>query len=190
MDIIVGVTGASGSCYGKRLLEVLAASGHRCHLIVTAAAEAVIGHELGEQAAKWPALLSEVGAVTFWKNSDLFAPFCSGSNPADAMAIVPCSMGTLSRIASGSAESLLTRSADVCLKERIPLILVVRETPVSLIHLENMTRVARAGGVILPASPGFYHRPETLGDIVDHVVGKILDNLGISHNLFSKWGSE
>ena len=99
-------------------------------------------------------------------------------------------MGTLGRVASGTADSLLARAADVCLKERVPLVLAVRETPLNLIHIENMARVARAGGVILPASPGFYHRPRDIGDLVDHLVGKILDAIAVEHGLFTRWGDQ
>lgn len=187
MNVVVGITGASGSVYGKRLLEELLAGGHRCHLILSAAGCAVARHELEEDPTLWSETLPDAGLLTLWENSDLFAPFCSGSNPPSSMVVAPCSMGTLGRIASGVSDSLLTRAADVCLKERIPLILAARETPLGLIHLENMVRVTRAGGIILPASPGFYHRPAGMGELVDHVVGKILDTLGLPHSLTPRW---
>jgi 4-hydroxy-3-polyprenylbenzoate decarboxylase len=190
MNIVIGITGASGSCYARRIIEVIAAGGHACQVIVSRAGKAVLAHEINEEPADWPAALAGGAQITLWENENLFAPFCSGSSSPDAMVVVPCSMGTLGRIASGMSENLLTRSADVCLKERRPLILAVRETPLNLIHIENMARVTRAGGIIMPASPGFYHRPEDLAGIVDHVVGKILDTLGISHQLFKKWGDD
>jgi 4-hydroxy-3-polyprenylbenzoate decarboxylase len=190
MNLVIGITGASGSCYARRLIEVLAADHHTCQIVVSRAGMAVVAHEISESPGDWPTALAGGGNLTLWENDNLFAPFCSGSSPPDAMVIVPCSMGTLGRIASGISESLLTRSADVCLKERRPLILAVRETPLNLIHIENMARVARAGGIVMPASPGFYHRPEDLAGLVDHVVGKLLDMLGISHRLFQKWGTD
>lgn len=187
MSIVVGVTGASGSLYGRRLLEILSREDRVCHLVVSAAGEAVSLHELGESPFSWHEGFPGGSKIVPWDINDLFAPFCSGSNPPQAMIVAPCSMGTLARIAAGTSDSLLTRAADVCLKERTPLILVVRETPLSLIHIENMARVARAGGVILPASPGFYHHPADLSAIVDHVVGRILDVLKIPHDLFPPW---
>jgi 4-hydroxy-3-polyprenylbenzoate decarboxylase len=190
MNLVIGITGASGSCYARRLIEVLAAAGHTCRIVVSRAGKAVIAHEIKEAPKDWPAALTGGEHISLWEDDDLFAPFCSGSNPPDAMVVVPCSMGTLGRIASGISENLLTRAADVCLKERRPLILAVRETPLNLIHIENMDRVTRAGAIVMPASPGFYHRPTDLADIVDHFVGKLLDTLGITHSLFSKWGSD
>ena len=187
MSIVLGVTGASGSLYGRRLLEILSRGGRECHLVVSAAGEAVSRHELGESPYSWHEGLSGRGKITPWDIDDLFAPFCSGSNPPQAMIVAPCSMGTLARVAAGISDSLLTRAADVCLKERTPLVLVVRESPLSLIHIENMARVARAGGIILPASPGFYHHPADLAAMVDHVVGRTLDVLKIPHNLFPPW---
>ena len=190
MNLVIGITGASGSCYARRLIEVLAADGdHACQIIISRAGKAVVAHEIDEAPTDWPATLAGGDKITLWENDNLFAPFCSGSSPPDAMVIVPCSMGTLGRIAAGISENLLTRSADVCLKERRPLILAVRETPLNLIHIENMARVTRAGGIIMPASPGFYHRPKDLAEIVDHVVGKLLDTLGITHQLFKRWGT-
>lgn len=186
-DHVVALTGASGSRYGKRLVEVLLAGGGACQLILSRAGRAVSNHELGEDAGEWPGTLSGGERLSLWENDDLFAPFCSGSNPPDGMIVAPCSMGTLARIAAGTADSLLTRAADVCLKERIPLVLVVRETPLNLIHIENMGRVTRAGGIILPASPGFYHRPDSIDGLVDHVVGKILGALGLPQELFPPW---
>jgi 4-hydroxy-3-polyprenylbenzoate decarboxylase len=188
MEIVVAITGASGAVYGRRLIEVLLEQGGTCHLIVSRAGAAVIGHELEDDHERWPSVIPDGDRLRIWRNEDLFAPFCSGSNPPRAMVIAPCSMGTLGRIASGVSESLLTRAADVCLKERLPLILAVRETPLNLIHIENMGRVTRAGAMVLPAAPAFYHRPRGLDDIVDHLVGKILDQLEIGHRLYRRWG--
>ena len=184
---VVALTGASGSRYGKRLVESLLTGGGTCQLILSRAGSAVSMHELGEDAADWPGTLPGGERLTLWDNGDLFAPFCSGSNPPDGMIVAPCSMGTLARVAAGTADTLLTRAADVCLKERIPLVLVVRETPLNLIHIENMGRVTRAGGIILPASPGFYHRPADIDGLIDHVVGKILGVLGLPQDLFPPW---
>jgi 4-hydroxy-3-polyprenylbenzoate decarboxylase len=119
---------------------------------------------------------------------DWFAPVASGSNPADAMVICPCSMGTLAAVAAGLADNLIARAADVMLKEGRPLVLVPRETPLSQIHLENMLRLARAGAVLLPANPGFYHRPQRVEDLVDFVTARILDQLGVAHTLMARWG--
>jgi len=187
MKFVVGISGASGAIYGKRLVQVLLTLKHECHLVVSRAGKAVIAHELGEDFSRWPTSFEGAEVLRLWKPDDLFAPFCSGSNAPDAMAVVPCSMGTLGRIAAGTSDSLLVRAADVCLKERIPLVLAVRETPLNLIHIENMARVTRAGAVVLPASPGFYHRPREVDDLIDHLVGKILDTLGVSHRLFQRW---
>jgi 4-hydroxy-3-polyprenylbenzoate decarboxylase len=187
MKLVVGISGASGAIYGKRLVQELLTQKHECHLVVSEAGKAVIAHELGEEYAGWPFSLEGAEALHLWKPDDLFAPFCSGSNPPDSMAVVPCSMGTLGKIAAGTSDSLLIRAADVCLKERIPLVLAVRETPLNLIHIENMARVTRAGAVVLPAAPGFYHRPREMDDLINHLVGKILDTLGVSHRLFRRW---
>jgi 4-hydroxy-3-polyprenylbenzoate decarboxylase len=187
MKLVVGISGASGAIYGKRLVEELLRQKKECHLVVSEAGKAVIAHELGEDCAAWPSSLQGAEALHLWKPDDLFAPFCSGSNTPDAMVVAPCSMGTLGRIAAGTSDSLLIRAADVCLKERIPLVLAVRETPLNLIHIENMARVTRAGAVVLPAAPGFYHRPRDMDDLINHLVGKILDTLGVRHHLFQRW---
>ena len=129
MEYVIGISGASGSCYGRRLVEVLLASSHRCHLIASQAGAAVLSHELREDYRRWPALLPGGEGLTIWEDDNLFAPFCSGSSAPDAMAVTPCSMGTLARIAAGTADTLLVRAADVCLKERRPLVLTVREAP-------------------------------------------------------------
>jgi len=188
MNVVIGITGASGAIYGRRLVEAILLLGHHCHLVVSEAGKAVVLHELESDCASWPSTLEGGARLTLWSHADLFAPFCSGSNTPHGMAIVPCSMGTLGRIASGTSDSLLVRAADVCLKERLPLVLAVRETPLNLIHIENMGRVARAGAIVLPASPGFYHRPVDIDGLVDHLAGKVLDSLRIPHTLFRRWG--
>lgn len=184
MKIIVGVTGASGSIYGARLLEVLheAYPEVETHLIVSSAGRRVLRHETEydvDDLARW------AGAA--YPEADIGAAPASGSAGFDAMAIAPCSVKTLGQIAGGTGGTLIGRAADVILKEGRKLVLVVREMPLSAIHLENMLKLARLGVMILPASPGFYFQPKTLGDVIDHVVGKTLNALGLEQNLFEKW---
>ncbi len=189
-DYVIGITGASGSIYGVRLIQELASRKHQLDIIVTSAGREVMKEELGESDfGKTDMLgLSEFGSsLKFWENDDFEAPFMSGSNAPEAVIIIPCSVGKLAAIANGISSNLLERTADVALKEKRELILVVRETPFSLIHLENMVRVARAGGQILPATPAFYHQPKTIDDMVNFVVGKVLNVLRIEHNLFKGW---
>ncbi len=196
--IALALTGASGMPYGIRLLECLIASGARVWLIYSQVAQIVARQELD---LKLPAQPREAqryfakrfgaraGQLEVYGREDWFAPLASGSNPADAMAICPCSMGTLAAIATGLANSLIERAADVMLKESRRLVLVPRETPFSAIHLENMLRLQRAGAVILPANPGFYHRPQSVNDVVDYVVARVLDQLGIENELMVRWGT-
>jgi len=190
--VVLAITGASGATYGVRTLEVLAELGIETHLMITPEARINIHQELdisvpeGDSAVS--ALLGkESPHVIYHSLSDLAAPIASGSFSVRGMAVVPCSMGTLGRIAAGLAGNLVDRAADVNLKERRPLILVPRETPLQLIHLENMTRLARAGAMIMPAAPGFYHRPKKVEDLVDFIVMRVLDRLGISSDLVEKW---
>lgn len=191
---VVAVTGASGSIYGLRLVSELLRSGSRVSLLLTAAGRQVLKHEVGldwsteirqqrHQAQEYFASI----AVDSLDMDDFHTGSASGSNPADAMIVMPCSMGTAGRIAAGLSSNLLERAADVMLKERQPLILVPRETPFNTIHLENLLRLAQAGAVILPAMPGFYHGPESVSDLVDFVVGKVLDQLAVDHELFERW---
>jgi flavin prenyltransferase len=181
---VVGITGASGSIYGFRLIEKLANGEVRIGVVATRAGMRVSDEELGEgrlgELKKFP-------NVSFWENDDFEAPFMSGSNAPEAVIVAPCSMGTLSAIAHGSSGNLLERVADVALKERKRLILMVRETPLNLIHLENMVKAARAGAEMLPAMPAFYHRPASIDDMVNFVVGKTLSLLGVEHRLFKEW---
>lgn len=194
---IVAITGASGSVYGLRLVTELLRSGQRVSLILTSAGRQVLRHEVG---LDWSAEIKQQRhqvqehfasiAVDCLALDDFWSGAASGSNAADAMIVVPCSMGTAGRIAAGLSGNLLERAADVMLKERRPLIMVPRETPFNTIHLQNLLRLAQAGAVVLPAMPGFYHGPESVADLVDFVVGKILDQLNIENGLFERWGEE
>jgi len=181
--LVVGISGASGAIYGIRALQVLKKRGVETHLILTDAAQETIRLETDFSRGDVEKLASEVHQV-----GDLTSKLASGSFPTDGMLIIPCSMKTLAGVATGYSDNLLLRAADVTIKERRPLVLVVRETPLSLIHLENMVRVARAGAVVLPAMPAFYHRPRTVDELVDQVVGKALDLLGVEHDLTRSWG--
>lgn len=189
-DYVIGIAGASGSIYGIRLIQELGLRKHTVNVVITPAGKQVMNEELGvfgfEQMDKLG--LAEISNnVKIWENDNFEAPFMSGSNAPEAVVIIPCSMGKLAAVANGISGNLLERIADVALKERKQLILVVRETPLSLIHLENMVKVAKAGGQILPAMPAFYHHPETVDDLVNFIVGKVLNLLGIGHNLFKGW---
>ena len=189
-DYVIGITGASGSIYGVRLIEELASRKHHIDIVITPAGKQVMKEELGVQDfEKIDRLgLSKIkGNIKIWKNDDFEAPFMSGSNAPEAVVIIPCSVGKLSAIANGISSNLLERMADVAIKERKQLILVVRETPLSLIHLENMVKVARAGAQILPAMPAFYHHPKKIDDMVNFIVGKVLNLLKIEHQLFKGW---
>lgn len=196
--IAVAFTGASGLQYGLRLLECLLATETRVYLVYSPAAQVVARQELELTLPTQPhaaaAFFAEryrarPGQLTVFGREDWLSPLASGSNPPDAMAICPCSMGTAGALAAGLADNLIERAGDVMLKERKPLVLVPRETPLSAIHLENLLKLARAGAVILPPAPGFYGRPETIGDLVDFVVARILDQLGVAHSLGPRWGS-
>jgi 4-hydroxy-3-polyprenylbenzoate decarboxylase len=195
--IALAFTGASGLQYGLRLLECLLSAGARVYLIYSPAAQIVARQELDLTFPTQPAAAAaffceryraQPGELTVFGREDWSSPLASGSNPADAMVICPCSMGTLGAIASGLSDNLIERAADVMLKERRPLLLVPRETPLSAIHLENMLRLSRAGAIMLPPSPGFYGRPQSIDDLVDFVVARILDQLGIDHGLGPRWG--
>ena len=180
--LVVGITGASGSIYALRLIDVLRAKGIEVHAVVTASGRRVLDYECGVTEVELTRRVS-----VLYPNEDVGAAIASGSFRMDAMVVLPCSMKTAGAIAHGVTDDLLTRAADVTLKEGRRLLLVPRETPMHEIHLENLLRLARAGAVIMPAAPGFYHRPETLDDLVNMMVGKILDRLGIEAELFTRW---
>ncbi|RLG23985.1 aromatic acid decarboxylase [Methanosarcinales archaeon] len=182
MEIVLGITGASGVQYGLRVLELLKESGITTHLIISETGRELIRLETETLPSDLEDLASFVHA-----NNDLTAPPASGSHQHDGMIIAPCSMKTLASLASGVADTLITRAGDVCLKENRPLILLLRETPLSTIHLENMLRLKHAGAHILPASPAFYHHPTNINDLIDFITGRILDLLKIEHNLYKRW---
>ena len=196
--VVVAWSGASGIGYGLRLVEVLLAAGVHVELVYSAVTQVVARQELDLALPSAPeaaaTLLRErfgVGdALQVYGREAWFAPIASGSNAAEAMVVCPCSMGTLAAIAQGLAKNLIERAADVMLKERRPLVLAPRETPLSAIHLENMLRLARAGACILPANPGFYHRPQRVEDLIDFVVMRICDQIGVTTDLLPRWGEE
>jgi 4-hydroxy-3-polyprenylbenzoate decarboxylase len=185
MEIVVGISGASGVQYGIRLLEALKAKGCTTHLIITDSARKIIEIETSS-----PARGVEELATHVYAPKDFSAPVASGSHLFDALVVIPCSMGTLSGIACGSSDTLITRCADVCLKEKRRLILVPRETPLSLIQLRNMVNAGEAGAVILPACPAFYSQPKSLAELVDVLVGRVLDLLGLENDLYKRWEGE
>lgn len=189
--IVVGLTGASGIIYGVRLVEELLKAGCTVDLVCSEAANLVYEDEIGPlNGVPLQEHLRHVyksPALNVYDNSQMCSPIASGSCRVTAMVVVPCSMSTVSAIASGAANSLLKRAADVMLKERRPLILVPRETPFSLIHLRNLVTLAEAGATVLPAMPAFYHHPASIDDMIDFVVGKIMDQLGVEHDLFKRY---
>ena len=225
LPLVVAVTGASGSIYTIRLLQVLLAAGRTVHLTLSKSATVVLERELGlivhpqdfqinqllpaaadlakdhplrlwcpdyagpsETTANQPS--PATGRLIYHHYQDFRAGIASGSFLTEGMVICPCSMGTLSSISGGHSENLIHRAADVHLKERRKLIVVPRETPISSIQLDNMRRLSEAGGVVMPAMPGYYHAPRRIQDLVDFVVGRICDHLGVAHHLFERWGSE
>jgi len=192
MKILVAITGASGSIYGLRLLEELLRGGHQVTLVASQSGLEVCRYETGVELEDAAGLRQRWGVpdagLTIRAATDLWAPEASGSAAPDAMVIAPCSMGTVGRIASGVSGNLIERAADVMLKEHRPLLLLPRETPFSTIHLENLLKLSRCGARIIPAMPGFYHRPASVNELVDFVVGKLLDQLGVEHQLFRRWG--
>jgi 4-hydroxy-3-polyprenylbenzoate decarboxylase len=216
-DYVVAITGASGAAYALRLLQALSCAGRSAHVVVSGAARQVFQQELGlalpQKAGDCPewlelatslstGLLGETwkfrplvqmpattaGRVKQYGLGDFHSPLASGSSLTAGMIICPCSMGTLAAIASGASQNLIHRAADVHLKERRPLILVPRETPLGIIQLENMLTVSRAGATVLPAMPGLYHQPQALGDLIDFITARILDHLRIPHGLAKRWG--
>ena len=197
--IVVAICGASGAIYGIRLLRLLLTLGLAVHTVISEAGYEVLSHEIdytGKNSTD--ALLAYIrqtgcqpdpnATLTLYDNHDLFAPSASGSFRHSGMIIAPCSMKTLGAIANGVADCLIARAADVCLKEKKPLVLMVRETPFNLVHIQNMEKAHRAGAIIMPASPGFYHHPQTITDLADAMAGRALDQLGVDHNQVQRWG--
>lgn len=191
------MTGASGAQYGLRLLECLLRAGHRVYLLLSRPAQIVANmeteHRLPGRASEIQAYFTQLYAaqpdqLQVFEREQWTAPIASGSAVADATVVCPCTTGTLSAIACGSSRNLIERAADVTLKERKKLILVVRETPFSEIHLENMLKLARMGVIIMPANPGFYNRPQSVEQLVDFMVARVLDHLGLAHELMPRWG--
>jgi flavin prenyltransferase len=183
LKILVAITGASGALYAQRLLDNLDPREHEIHIVLSHYAQQVIATEL-------PGGLQLPDGVQTHNVKSMNAPFASGSNPPDAMVVIPCTMGTLGRIAHGYSEDVLLRAADVVLKEKKKLILVPRETPLSLVHVKNMELLLQSGAVILPANPGFYAGPKTIQDVVDTVVARVLDHLGLPQKLVARWAEE
>jgi flavin prenyltransferase len=183
LKILVAITGASGALYAQRLLDNLDPKQHEIHAVCSNYAQQVIAEEL-------PTGLRLPAGSKMHNLKSMNAPFASGSNPPDAMVVIPCTMGTMGRIAHGYSEDILLRAADVVLKEKRKLILVPRETPLSLVHLRNMELLLQSGATILPANPSFYAGPKTIQDVVDTVVARVLDHLGVANQLAPRWAEE
>lgn len=195
LPVVLAITGASGVIYGLRLLELLIEKQIPTHLTISESGRLVIQHELGIKIDlhnfSLCDLLPQVDPntnVTYHHYQDFMTPIASGSHRTRAMVICPCSGSTLSGVATAAGKNLIQRAADVHMKERRPLILVPRETPLSLIQIQNMERVCQAGGTIMPASPGFYHGSESVQDLVNFVVARVADHLGVDHDLMQRWG--
>jgi 4-hydroxy-3-polyprenylbenzoate decarboxylase len=195
--VAVAITGASGARYGLRLLECLLRVDVRVYLLISQAGHIVLKMETGIEVPSQPGeaqrffaglYQARPGQLRVFGRQQWTAPVASGSNPPDAMVVCPCTTGTLATIAGGMSQDLIDRAADVTLKEGRPLILVVRETPFTAVHLENMLRLARAGAAIMPANPGFYLNPAGIDDIIDFMVARVLDHLAIPHTLLPRWG--
>ncbi len=189
---VVGITGASGSIYGIRLIETLLTANIDVHIVISNAGWRVLHEELGWNSTDREGILKEkfgnyLGACIYHPVADIGASIASGSFQVEGMIIAPCSMGTLSSVANGSSNNLMTRAADVMLKEGRPLVLVPRETPLHAIHLENMLKLSRLGVKMIPAMPAFYFQPQTMDDLINFVVGKVLDSVRIDHHLFKRW---
>ncbi|MEY8750853.1 UbiX family flavin prenyltransferase [Alkalicoccobacillus gibsonii] len=192
---IVGMTGASGGIYGIRLVQELLGTGHDVHLVLTEATWQVFQAEMKLDISNRDQVLDELfnerqENLHVYDLHNYAAPIASGSFRTKGMIVIPCSMGSLSGMAIGASGNLIERAADVMLKEKRPLVIVPRETPLHQIQLENMLTLSKAGATILPAMPGFYHNPTTMEELIDFVVGKALDVLGVEHELFKRWGSE
>ena len=183
MRILVAITGASGALYAQRLLDNIDSAAHEVHVVLSRYAHVVVEQEL-------PGGLRLPKGATLHNLKSMNAPFASGSNAPDSMVVIPCSMGTLGRIAHGLSEDLLLRAADVVLKEKKQLILVPRETPLNLVHVRNFELLIQAGATLLPANPSFYNRPQTIEQVVDTVVARVLDHMKLPQTLVSRWGEE
>jgi flavin prenyltransferase len=183
LKILVAITGASGALYAQRLLDNLDPAQHEIHVVLSNYAQQVIATEL-------PGGLRLPAGVQSHNLKSMNAPFASGSNPPDAMVVIPCTMGTMGRIAHGYSEDVLLRAADVVMKEKRKLILVPRETPLSLIHVKNMELLLLAGAMILPANPSFYANPKSIQEVVDTVVSRVLDHLNVPNKLAPRWAEE
>ena len=197
-NYVVGISGGSGAPYTRRVIEGLVEAGHDAKIVITDAGRRVFEIELGIALTGDPAADTQIlkdnldlesgsGSIELFDQRNVAATIASGSYECAGMVVVPCSMGTLARIATGISSNLLERAADAALKERRRLILVPRETPLSLIHLRNMTAVTEAGAVVMPAMPGFYHLPQSVDDLVDMIAGRVLDGLGVDSNLLKRW---
>lgn len=184
MKIVLGITGGSGAQYGLRLLEVLKQLGHTVELVISNSAKRVLELEVGEFEH-----ILQMADITY-DIRDVAAPIASGTHQNDGMIIAPCSMKTIAALASGYTDNLVQRAADCMLKEDRKLVLVFRETPLNLIHLRNLTTLKEAGATIMPAAPGFYYHPESVRDLIDFMVGKVLNSFGIPHKLFQSWDPE
>ena len=199
-DLVLAITGASGAPYGVRLLETLIRAGRTVHLVLSSAATQVLFHEMGRRLDldhfRLADLLGDAaaeaapGQVVFHDHRNFAAGIASGSFRTAGMAVCPCSMGTVAAIAHGLSQNLIHRAADVHLKERRKLVLVPRETPLNVIQLRNLATVAEAGAVVLPAMPAFYTKPQTLDDVVNFIVGRVCDQLGVEHDLLRRWGEK
>jgi len=193
--ISVGITGASGAIYADRLVSFLIKNVDRVYLTLTPTAEKVLAHEISDKESILLRSLNgqlnseEKGVLRIFKSNDYFAPIASGSSVPDAMIIAPCSVGSMSRIANSISSNLLERAADVCLKQRRPLILGVRETPLHTIHLQNMLKLSEAGAIVAPLMPGFYHKPESIDELADFMVGRLLELIGVDHELYKRWNA-
>lgn len=187
MRYVVAITGASGAPYARRMLSLLGRLDAEVHCVASKAARITWKHELK---GTFDDFVGDLPHVRVYDENDWFSPLASGSFQHDGMAVVPCSTRSLSALATGQSANLITRAGEVCLKERRPLVLLVREAPFNLIHLQNMTTLTQAGGIVVPASPAFYHHPRTVDDMIDFVLARVLDLMGIDHGLGPRWGEE
>lgn len=185
---ILGITGASGSLYAVHTAKALLEAGCRLHIVATDMGHRVMEYETGRSIQEWVAGLPDTASLE--DNNNLFASIASGSHPCDGMAVVPCSMSTLGQLAAGITPNLLTRAADVTLKQKRPLVLVPRETPLTSIHLKNMLALAQCGACIVPAMPAYYNHPMTLDDIASFMAGRVLDCFGIENHIYTRWKEE